>query len=218
MPWMVSRHYLFMANERDKPPIEKISKNIMGSVGISTKKTKGGIKFVFKNKEIIGDLKQLGFSISILKVGGGEMPLPILREHVDNQAALEAYWGAMAETARYQFMVIQDEFNYWFEAKYALCFRELQDRGVPKPIQKEVEARISLKYKKLLLGKKNKLRLAEKNYRVLANACYTSIVTKGKMMQTLRNIIQGGGTRMPLVDVDITEPVSPNKIVALSDE
>jgi hypothetical protein len=191
-----------LISEKDKPPIEQITPTLLKSVGVVLQKDKDGIKFIFKDKKVLDDLAQLGFSIDILRVAGGEMPLPILAEHLDNQAALEAYWAARAEKARYEFMKTQDIFNYWYESKYARCFRELQERGVPKPIQKEVEARISREYGKVLKIKKEELRLAEYNFRILHNACFASMVTKGKMMQTLRNVIQGGNIKVPLIETE----------------
>lgn len=176
---------------QDRPPIELLAPVLMKSVGISLKRDGNKVKFVFKDKKTIDDLAQLGFSIDILRVNGGEMPLPVLAEHIDNQSSLEAYWGARAEKARFELMSEHDSFQYWFDAKYAVCFNELQDMGVPKPIQKEVEARISRKFGKELKIRKEKVRVLEFNYRMLHNACFTSIATKGKMMQSLRNIIQG---------------------------
>lgn len=195
------------SSERDLPKKEVVAKTQLNSLGIHLEKTKTGIRFVYENKQTLSDLEQLGFSIDILKVQGGEMPLPELAVHVDEQASLEAYWSGQAERARYELMEAQDSFNYWFENKYSKCFNDLQMNGVPKPIQKEVEARISFKYKDILLKKKSKLRKLEYRYRLLCNACHASIVTKGKMMQTLRNIIQGSGnskmitTDMPSIDV-----------------
>jgi hypothetical protein len=192
-------------SERDPVKKEIVAKSQLESVGICLKKTKAGIKFVYQNTQIIDDLGHLGFSLDILKVQGGEMPLPDLAIHVDEQASLEAYWSALAEKTRYELMVMQDEFNYWFESKYSRCFNELQMQGVPKPIQKEVEARITFKYKEILCKKKKRLRDIEYRYRLLCNACHASLVTKGKMMQTLRNIIQGGNTKMTISDVPSIE-------------
>jgi hypothetical protein len=192
-------------SERDQVKKEVVAKSQLKSVGISLEKTKTGIKFIYENTQIINDLGHLGFSLDILKVQGGEMPLPDLAIHVDEQASLEAYWSGLAEKSRYELMLVQDSFNYWFESKYSRCFNELQMQGVPKPIQKEVEARISFKYKEILIKKKKKLRDVEYRYRLLCNACHASLVTKGKMMQTLRNIIQGGNTKMPITDMPTIE-------------
>jgi len=192
-------------SERDPVKKEIIAKSQLKSVGIEMEKTRTGIKFVYENKQIISDLDHLGFSLDILKVQGGEMPLPELAVHVDEQATLESYWSAIAEKSRYELMLEQDKFNWWYESKYSRCFNELQMNGVPKPIQKEVEARISFKYKEIMERKKKKLRDAEYRYRLLCNACHASLVTKGKMLQTLRNIIQGGNTKMPITDVPTLE-------------
>ncbi len=189
---------------RDKPPLEVIAKTLLNSVGIKVEKTNVGIKFVYKNKQIIDDLEQLGFSIDVLKMRGGETPLPVLGTHVDEQAALEAYWSAQAEVARYKMSVAQDEFDFWFENHYATCFVQLQERGVPKPTQTEVNARISKIFPKAMMKKKLHLRKLEHNYRMLHNACLSAIVTKGKMLQTLRNIVQGSGfVKLPTVENEI---------------
>lgn len=179
---------------------------LLKSAGVIIKKRDYGIKFIFKRTQVLDDLKQIGFSLDILKVGG-EISLPDLSVHVDNQAALEAYWGALAEKARYEFHAIEDKYNFWHESKYAKCFHELQDMGTPKPTQKEVEARISSKYHKQLSRRKEKLRKLESNYRILLNVCYASIVTKGRMIQSLRNIIQGGNMKMPLIETErVSDP------------
>lgn len=191
--------------ERDQVKKEIVAKSQLKSVGIEMEKTRTGIKFVYENKQIIADLEHLGFSLDMLKVQGGEMPLPELAVHVDEQASLEAYWSAIAEKSRYELMLEQDKFNWWFESKYSKCFNELQMNGVPKPIQKEVEARISFKYKDILNKKRKRLRDAEYKYRILCNACHASLVTKGKMLQTLRNIIQGGNAKMPITDTPSIE-------------
>lgn len=189
--------------ERDRPPVQVIAETLLNSVGISVKKTDSGIKFVYKNQQILTDLQQLGFSIEVLKIRGGETNLSDLAIHVEEQAALEAYWGGQAEAARYKMSVAEDAFDFWYESKYAICFAQLQDRGVNKPIQKEVEARIARKYSEELNRRKEKVRKLEYTYRMLSNACFSAIVTKGKMLQTLRNIIQGnGGSKMFLPSVD----------------
>ena len=193
---------------------EKIAPLLMKNMGVGLKKKGNSVRFVFKNNQILDELSQLGFSLDILIVGGGSLPLPLLREHVDNQSALEAYWGSMAEKSRYMLSVAQDNFNHWYELKYAKCFAELQERGVPKPIQREVEARISFRHSGQLLKRRKKIRKLEQNYRILHNVCYMSVLTKGKMMQTLRNIIQGGNNRMPDIGVETPEHPEPSSIRA----
>lgn len=159
-------------------------------------------KFIY-NQTTIDDLKQLGFSIEILRVNGGEMPLPELSIHVDEQASLEAYWNAQAEKARYKLKLAEDKYKYWYETKYNQCFSELVDMGVPKPIQKEVESRIAEQYSKVLRQKQEKLRKVEYRYRMLMNCCVASIVTKGRMMQSLRNIVQGNTYKMGTLDPEV---------------
>jgi len=201
---------------RDKPELVRLAPKLLKSVGVKLSKTKTGIKFVFTDIQVIDDLKQLGFSIDMLRVLGGEMPLPALAIHVDEQAALEAYWGAQAEKARYLYMLAQDEFEYWYQGKYSKFLSIISESVKTKPTQKEVEGRIARKCGKELKSKKDKLRILERDYRVLHNACFASIVTKGKMMQTLRNIVQGGNVRMPSVDAEV-ETVNITKIKATSD-
>lgn len=186
---------------KDSPPNEIIYKTLLNSVGVKVIKTMSGIKFVYK-EEILDDLKQLGFSIDILKVNGGEMPLPTLHKHVDEQASLEAYWSAQAEKSRYALKLAEDSFNYWYEGVYYKSFNKLVLSGIPKPTAKEVEARISSIFPKTFKKKKEKLRKLEHDYRMLFNCCYTSVATKGRMMQTLRNIIQGGPIRMPSLETE----------------
>jgi hypothetical protein len=187
---------------KDLADRQKIAPALLKSAGVIVKRKNDGIRFIFKRTQVLDDLKQIGFSLDILKVGGGEISLPDLSIHVDNQAALEAYWGSLAEKARYEFHAEEDEYNLWHESKYSRCFGELQDMGIPKPTQKEVEARISSKYQKHLSKRKEKLRKLESNYRIMLNVCYASVVTKGRMLQSLRNIIQGGNMKIPLIETE----------------
>lgn len=192
--------------ERDRPPVHVLAPTLLNSVGITVAKTDTGIKFVYKNKQIISDLDQLGFSIEVLTLRGGETPLPVLAVHVEEQASLEAYWSAQAEQARYKYSVAEDSFNFWYESKYAKHFTQLQDRGVAKPIQKEVEGRIARLCGEELKRRKEKVRKLEYRYRMLSNACLASVATKGRMLQTLRNIIQGNGAGkifLPSVDNEV---------------
>ena len=77
------------------------------SMGVKTWKRKGEFIFEFR-PEVITELKQLGFVIEVLEVGGGELPLPVLADHMDKHAALEAYWGALSEEARYRLQLGED--------------------------------------------------------------------------------------------------------------
>lgn len=189
-----------MIQER-KIPIEFIAKKLLNSMGVRVKKTMSGIKFIYR-EEIIKELDQLGFSLNLLKVRGGEMPLPVLHKHVDEQAAQEAYWSSQAEKARYEYSVGEDDYNFWYSKIFGEIFHKLQEDGIQKPTEKEVNAEIAKKYPKNLKKRKEHLRVLERRYRMLFNCCYASIVTKGKMMQTLRNIIQGGQIKMASVEIE----------------
>ena len=175
-----------------------------------------GMKFVYKNKKVIDDLKQIGFNIQMLKVEGGELPLPQLSIHVDEQASLEAYWATQAETMRYKMGLAEDEFKYWYETKYYQCYKFIHEHYDKKPTQREVEARIMNKFGEEFKVKKDKIRELEYKYRMLNNACYASIVTKGKMMQTLRNVIQGNTFKGNLIGVEGEQigEVDPEKLIA----
>jgi len=205
-----------MADVKERPSVEIIAPTLLKSVGIELKKTLNGISFRYSNSYIVSELEQLGFSIDVLRVQGGELPLPALAAHVDEQAAQEAYWGAQAEEARYIFQVLQDSYEFWHQSKYAECLVSLKDQGKSKPTIKDVDAYMARKYLKKIKVKKEKIRKAERKYRLLMNACYASIVTKGKMLQSLRNIIQGGNAKMPVIDTDVLN-VKPDKIKAQSD-
>lgn len=185
----------------DRPSVEIISNTLLNSVGVKVLKTMSGIKFQYK-KEILSDLEQLGFSIDILKVKGGEMPLPLLHKHVDEQAALEAYWSAQSEKARYRLKLSEDLLVFFEEKIYYKCFNKLVANGIPKPTANEVKARMASMYGKKLNERRKKVMKLEHQYRMLFNCCYTSIATKGRMLQSLRNIIQGGMIRMPSVETE----------------
>jgi hypothetical protein len=174
----------------DRPPMKDIAKTLLNSKGVEVKTEKNGIKFVFHDNYVIDELKQLGFALDILKVQGGEMPLPVLAIHIDEQASLEAYWSGLAEKARYEFSVVNDNFDYWYQGKYALISDSIFKEEGKKPTQKEIECKIVKKYRKILDKKRSIVRKAEHNYRILSNVCFASVVTKGKMLQSLRNILQ----------------------------
>lgn len=201
---------------KDRPPMEIIAPTLLRSVGVRVEKTGSGMKFIYR-PDIVRELDQIGFSLNVLKMTGGEVPLPILQQHLDEQSTLEAYWSAQAETARYKYSVASDNWDFWFENKYAECFNELQNNGVPKPTEKEVKAIITKTFPKNIKKKKERLRRLEWKYRMLNNCCYASIVTKGKMLQSLRNVIQGSqSVRIPSVETEELGTVDPSNIVAKS--
>ena len=160
-------------------------------MGIKVWKRKGEFTFEFR-PEIIKEAKQLGFVIDVLEVGGGNLPLPALADHLDKQAALEHYWSSAAEVARFEWEESKAKWYTWYMERYNWAFNHLKDfEGITKPTKQEVEAQVYVKYKKIWNKRQEKLRKAERNYRILSNACHASIITKGEMMRSLRNIIQG---------------------------
>jgi len=162
------------------------------SMGIKTWRRKGEFVFEFR-PEILDEAKQLGFVIDILEVGGGSLPLPALADHMDKQAALEHYWSTAAEIARFELEEAKGKWNVWYMERYLWAFNHLKDlEGIPKPTKLEVESTIYDKYKKQYKKFQHHLRKLEKNHRILSNACHAAIITKGEMMRSLRNIIQGG--------------------------
>jgi len=191
------------------PEKEKVAKRQLKSMKVKVWEDKGNFVFEFR-PEIISEIRQLGFILEVLEVGGGELPLPALADHIDKQAALEAYWSAAAERARYKLQLQQDKWDRWYNKAYMWAFDELKlVDGVPKPTAREIEAKIYKTFSKKYDKKKEKLREFEYNYRLLCNVCHASIVTKGKMLQSLRNILQGSNAdgievkRTEITDVGI---------------
>ena len=194
---------------KDLPKKELIADTQLNAMGIKTWKRNKEFVFEFR-PEIINEIRQLGFIIEALEVGGGSLPLPALADHIDKQAALEAYWSAAAEKARFEFQLAEDEWNRWYNKRYLWAFNYLKEmEGIPKPTAKEVDAKIFEQYKNKYEEKQKKLRKREYNYRLLCNVCHASIVTKGKMMQSLRNILQDGESesikirRTKVIDIEI---------------
>ena len=161
-----------------------LSEQLMKSVGIFTKISDG--KFVIKVPANIWDKaeKEFSFSFDMLEVGG-DLSLPELAKHLDEQSANEARFGSLAEMIRYQKGLIDLDFDIWYSSKFYIA------KGKDKASDKSAHAYILKRWPKEYRKRKQAVIDMEFKYRLVNNAIFSSIMTKGKMLQSLRNVIQG---------------------------
>jgi len=164
-----------------------LSQKLMKAVGIITKKKANG--FTISIPANIWDQaeKEFNFSFNMLKVGG-DLSLAELAEHMDMQSANEATFGSLAEIVRYQKELMDIDFETWYSSKFYLAKNKLP---TGKNTDKAVHAYILKKWPEEYKDKKRVLCDLEFKYRLLNNAIFSAVVTKGKMLQSLRNILQG---------------------------
>jgi hypothetical protein len=165
---------------------KEISENLMKTVGISVDKKKS--KFIFKVPANIWDVaeKEFNFVFDMLKVGG-DLPISELAIHLDEQASNEARFGSLAEIVRYQRELANMEFDLWYSKKFYEAKEKLsQGRGTDKAVHSYILKKYPKKYSEFKMLMVD----LEFKYRLLNNAIYSSIVTKGKMLQSLRNVLQ----------------------------
>lgn len=170
-----------------------IAKALLKHEGVDIKFKEGSYVFVIPAK-IADDIKKsYGFSFDMLSVGG-ELPLSELATHVDEQAALEARVSLCCEVAHYALQAAQNEFEMWYNSLYYKCrkFLNNEHKGVT---EKYVEGYIITKYGDKYRARKKALTDLEMQYRLLNNVFRSAVITKGELLPTLRNIIQGSGNK-----------------------
>lgn len=166
------------------------TKRKMSKAGIKTKKKTDGNTTLVIPKDVEKQAKEeFNFSFNMLKVGG-ELPLIDLAEHIDEQASHEARFGMLTENARYLYQVKEQEYEIWYNEKYNNVRKRLT-KGTSKPTEKAIHAYIISRYSAEYKTLKAQVATAEHVYRLLNNAIYASIITKGKMLQSLRNVLMG---------------------------
>lgn len=134
--------------------------------------------------------KEYNFSVDKLNVGG-DIPLADLAIHCDEQASSEFHIGTLAEFTRFQHKQKQDEYDAWFQSKFYETKQYLLSSGEKSVTDKSVEGRLRSKQKKKIKKFTTDINTLEMQYRLLNNVIKASIITKGMLLGTIRNIIQG---------------------------
>ena len=182
-----------MPKKNKEIPKAKISEKLMRNMGISKKSKMGQITFVVPSNLAEKLKEQFNFSFDMLNIGG-DLPLPELAVHLDEQSTMEGYIGTLVENARYELQLAEDEYDVWYHDKFYKVKEKLKDEytGKTNITDKYVESVLKSKYKNSYMKRKKKIAKLQYTYRLLNNAIFASIITKGKMMQSLRNVLQGG--------------------------
>ena len=134
--------------------------------------------------------KEYNFLIGMLNVGGN-IALADLAVHVDEQASLEAHASMISEWIRYQLKQKQDEYDLWYEKIFYKVKTHMVSMGEKSITDKGVVSRITSKYIKKMTKFKKELSELEFQYRMANNVIRSALITKGTLLPTLRNIIQG---------------------------
>lgn len=187
---------------KDPEPKVKTAKNLLRSKGVKYKAD--GNSYIFYVPEHLADMiyEQFNFSFDMLRVSK-ELPLVELAQHMNDQAGMEAYASHLAEVQRYQLSVLETAYDIWYNQKYQIAMEKLKRSGM-STTEKSIKAHIIYKYEKVYKRKKAAINEAEFKYRLLCNVVHAAIVTKGKMLQSLRNIIQGDGIGIGGIEVEVT--------------
>ena len=173
----------------DDTPLIVKSKTSLRSQGIKID-NREGIKF--KIPENIAKMIEKTFSFSVEQLSvGGNISLPDLAVHLDEQSSLEFHVSGLSEYCRHALRNAEDEYEIWYNKTYFKCREYLKNKGEKAPSEKVVVCRLISKYSKNYRKRKQELNRAELEYRLLNHVIRASVVTKGVMLPTLRNIIQG---------------------------
>ena len=182
MPTLVKKE----VSEADKARYNLASNNVKTNLDADT----GSLTFVVPKTLEEKLKKEYNFSIDMLSVGG-DIGLPELAIHCDEQAAKEAEIGMLAEFVRYQHKQAEEEYDAWYWSTFNKVKTFLIEKGEKNLTDKSVEARLKAKYGKSLIRRKNNINLLEMQFRLLNNVIKASLVTKGMLLGSIRNIIQG---------------------------
>jgi len=151
-----------------------------------------GVKFIIPpNLENMIE-KVFGFSAKHLSVGGN-LSLPDLAIHCDEQAGVEFHVSGLAEYYRLLLKQEEDSFDIWYTQTFYKCRTYLVNKGDKGVTEKSITGRLMIKYGKEYRERRDRLNTMEFEYRLLNNVVRSSVITKGTMLPTLRNIIQGRG-------------------------
>lgn len=171
---------------------EQLARKQLESMGVSLREGKDGtITFVIP-KTLEEKLRKVyKFSIKEMKIGG-DIPLSELARHVDEQSAMEARAGTVAEFAKHQLNQAQLEYDLWYNTMFWKAKQTLDN----KPSDKAIHSYIIYKYGKKWRKKQQVLNELGFSYRLINNAIRAAWITKGRLLQTLRLIVQGSNAHI----------------------
>ena len=165
------------------------SRSLLKSQGI---KVDGRSGIHFKIPENIAKMIKDTFNFSVEQLSvGGNITLPDLAVHLDEQPSIEFHISGLCEYCRHMLRTAEDEHEIWYNKTYYKCRKYLQEQGEKAPSEKVVVGRLTFKYGKEYSKRKAELRHVEFEYRMLNHVIRSSVITKGMMLPTLWNIIQG---------------------------
>ncbi len=151
----------------------------------------GSLVFVIP-KHIEDDIKRnYRFNVDMLRIGG-DIPLPDLAIHADEQSATEYHIGTVTEFVKHQLEQKRMQYDMWYEKTYYRSRNFLVKReGLKGITEKYISSYIADRHGERMLKKKNAISVLEMQYRMLNNVIRASIITKGSLLGTIRNILQG---------------------------
>jgi len=169
-----------------------IARSLLKSEGVKYVNNNGNYTFVIPAGVADSIEKAYGFSFDQLSVGG-EIPLAELAVHVDEQAGLEARISLVCELAHHTLQLEKNAFELWYDRLYYKCKKSLLRDNSKSVTESYVSGYISTKYGSELEERKKKIADLEFQYRLLNNVFRSAAITKGELLPTLRNIVQGQG-------------------------
>jgi len=187
------------SNRRDKV----VSRSLLKQSGVKAKRERDKFVFVIPADYAETLEKNYSFSFDQLKVGG-DIPLPELAVHIDEQASMEASVGLVCEISRYALEAERNEYENWYNELSYKCKKHLYENGEKAQCTElYLKGYIALKHKTKLLERQNKIRDLEFQYRLLNNVFRSALERKGELLPTLRNVIQGKTDGIGSIDVRI---------------
>ena len=185
-----------------------INRSLLNSERIKVKSSNGDL--VFKVPEEIEEqlLKAIGFSFDNLRVGSGAS-LGALAAHINEHPVQEAYIGAETEKVRYALEIARTSMRIWEERSHHRMRKVLVDQGISKPTEKQISQAVfsNSKMRDEFLQIDKCLKSLEYKYRLLNNVVRSALETKGVLLPTLRNLIQGKNPNMDGVELDREEAI-----------
>jgi hypothetical protein len=149
--------------------------------------------------------QEYSFSFDQLKVGG-EISLPELAVHIDEQAASEARWGTVCEIARHKLEVEKLVFEEWYENLLYKCRVHLENIRKGTVTEGTIKGYAYHKHGAEIAQRRQKQLDLELQYRMLNNVIRAALAVKGQLLPTLRNIVQGKG-EAAAIDVKVAQKV-----------
>lgn len=171
--------------QRDKARFNLKANRVVAEIGEN-----GSLVFVVPKSLEERLKKEYNFSVEMLSVGG-DIPLADLAVHLDEQSSMEAHAGMIAEFLRYQLKQKQDEYELWYEKVFYKTKKLMQSAGDKNITDKGVSSKISALHGKEIARYRKKINGLELQYRLANNVIRASLITKGTLLPTLRNIVQG---------------------------